>query len=140
MEVMCKELYKTSIISIDSYENRILNGRISNPFLETDISFHSTMEFIKEMEALLKDLKFPQSYFEKRKFCPVPEPTPRIAAPVAPAPKKGHLATFSLQIMFRQNTSWQGSLVWTNKRKEEHFRSVLELLLLIDSALDHIDA
>ena len=139
MEVMCEELYKTSVISIDSYENRVLTGRISNPFLVADISFHSAMEFIKEMEALLKDLNFPQSYSMKREFCPGPEQTPRVAAPIAPAPKNGRLATFSLRVKFRQNASWQGTLVWLNGKHEEHFRSVLELLLLIDSALGCIE-
>lgn len=139
MEVICEEVYKTSVISIDSYENRVLNGRISNPYLEEGISFRSTIEFIREMENLMRDLKFPQAYNERREFCTGPEPTPRDAALVAPAPKKGRLATFALRIMFRQNASWQGSLVWMNEKREECFRSVRELLLLIDSALDRID-
>ncbi|MBP3332948.1 MAG: hypothetical protein J6M35_02775 [Clostridia bacterium] len=49
--------------------------------------------------------------------------------------KEGALATFSLKILFRQNASWQGSIYWHDGRQEERFRSVLDLLLLIDSAL-----
>ncbi|MBQ6876068.1 MAG: hypothetical protein IJN46_07520 [Lachnospiraceae bacterium] len=48
---------------------------------------------------------------------------------------KGIKATFSVQILFRQNASWQGSVLWVERKIEESFRSVLELLLLIDNAL-----
>ncbi len=137
---MCEELFKTSMICIDSYENRILTGRIFNPFLNAEVFFHSTMEFIREMDALLQELQFPQSFFENREFCPVPQPLSRAAVPTAAANQKGHLATFSLRIMFRQNSSWQGSLTWMEEKQEESFRSALELLLLIDSAVDRAAA
>ena len=38
-------------------------------------------------------------------------------------------------MIFRQNASWQGSVTWLDKGREESFRSVLELLLLMDSAI-----
>jgi hypothetical protein len=41
-----------------------------------------------------------------------------------------------VRVLFRQNASWQGSLTWLEEGKEESFRSVLELLLLMHSALD----
>ncbi|MBE6598234.1 MAG: hypothetical protein E7638_02190 [Ruminococcaceae bacterium] len=49
--------------------------------------------------------------------------------------KRGKLATFTVRILFRQNTSWQGYLMWMEKGREESFRSVLELIFLMDSAL-----
>ena len=137
---MCEELFKTSLVSIDSYDSRILTGRIFNPFLDADIPFHSTMEFIREMDALLQDLQFPQSFFENREFRPAQEQKPKAAAPAAATAQKGRLATFSLRIMFRQNSSWQGSLAWMEGKLEESFRSALELLMLIDSALDRAAA
>jgi len=45
------------------------------------------------------------------------------------------VATFRLRVIFRQHTSWQGTLLWQDERQEESFRSVLELIHLIDSAL-----
>lgn len=133
---MCEELYKTSLICIDSYENHILTGRIFNAYLESEITFQSTMEFIKEMNALLGELQFPQSFFENREFHPMSELTHHAAQLTPPAAQKGRLATFTLRIMFRQNSSWQGSLSWLEGKMTESFRSALELLLLIDSALD----
>lgn len=35
----------------------------------------------------------------------------------------------------RNQYDWQGEIVWLNKRKEEKFRSSLEFIKLLDSAL-----
>ena len=47
----------------------------------------------------------------------------------------GTLATFRIRIMFRQNKSWQGSVMWLETRHEEQFRSALELLSIFQQAL-----
>ena len=39
-----------------------------------------------------------------------------------------------MRVIFRQNASWQGSVTWLEEEKEENFRSVLELVLLMHSA------
>ena len=33
--------------------------------------------------------------------------------------------------------TWQGSVTWVEEQREQHFRSALELLKLIDGALDN---
>lgn len=43
--------------------------------------------------------------------------------------------TFVVQILNTQNSTWQGTVTWTGGKKKETFRSALELLKLIDSAL-----
>ena len=49
--------------------------------------------------------------------------------------ENGKVGTFRIRIMFRQNSSWQGNITWLDGKMEESFRSVLELLILMDSAL-----
>ena len=44
--------------------------------------------------------------------------------------------TFLVQIRNTQNATWQGTVAWTDGRKQETFRSALELLLLMNSALE----
>ena len=44
--------------------------------------------------------------------------------------------TFVVEVIDQQNASWQGSVNWINTGKKEHFRSALELIRLIDSALE----
>lgn len=49
-----------------------------------------------------------------------------------PSTKK---STFIIQINNFQNATWQGTITWTNGRMAEHFRSALEMIKLIDSAV-----
>ena len=49
------------------------------------------------------------------------------------ATKQG--ATFVVKIDHCQNNSWQGRVIWADEDKTEHFRSALELLRLMDTAL-----
>lgn len=45
--------------------------------------------------------------------------------------------TFIVKIYNRKNATWQGSVTWTERQKEQYFRSALELLKMIESALDY---
>lgn len=47
--------------------------------------------------------------------------------------EQSETATFVLQIKFRQNKSWQGSVEWLEKKKTLNFRSALELINIIES-------
>lgn len=47
----------------------------------------------------------------------------------------GKIATFKVQILYRRNGSWQGSVMWLETRHEEQFRSELELMSIIYQAL-----
>lgn len=49
--------------------------------------------------------------------------------------KKKPSGTFIVRIMDYENVTWQGELVWAEKEKTQKFRSTLELLKLIDSAV-----
>lgn len=43
--------------------------------------------------------------------------------------------TFILEINDNQNQSWQGNVEWVQDQKKESFRSVMELLRLLDSTV-----
>lgn len=44
--------------------------------------------------------------------------------------------TFVVKVLDMQNSTWQGTVSWTDSGKQEHFRSALELIRLIDSTLE----
>lgn len=44
--------------------------------------------------------------------------------------------TFVVKILDRRNATWQGKVTWLEQQKTQCFRSALELLKLIDGALD----
>ena len=43
--------------------------------------------------------------------------------------------TFIVKVDNCQNGSWQGKVVWADENKTEHFRSTLELIRMIDGAM-----
>ena len=92
-------------------------------------------DLLVKMENMLDDFQLPQSFTVTRAFGPQVEP-PKEYDPEA-GKRGGKLCTFSVRIMFRQNASWQGSVTWLEGKREESFRSVLELILLMDSALEN---
>ena len=44
--------------------------------------------------------------------------------------------TFEISIKFTQNATWQGQIHWIEKNQKQNFRSALEMLKLIDEALE----
>ena len=124
---------RTSIVCIDDYKDRKLKGRIYNPFFDGEIHFESLMEFILKMDSLLDEMNFPQSFFEKRQFSKVK--SGKISSVEILRENNGAVATFHIAVLFRQNSSWQGTVTWMESGREECFRSALELLFLIDSAV-----
>ena len=125
--------YRCITVSIDSYDNSVLKGRFYNIYHKQGQRFDSLMQFLLKMEQMLDHMNYPQSFTSRRTF--VKSPDPAAAGPPAGEAGHGFLATFEIRILFRQNASWQGSLTWLEGEQEQSFRSVLELALLIDSAL-----
>ena len=48
----------------------------------------------------------------------------------------GNTTTFVVEVQYRRNATWQGTVRWIDGNKTERFRSTLELLKLMDSALN----
>lgn len=126
--------YRTTMICVDSYDNGIPVGRFYNPACSEGIPFQSLSQLLVKMEDLLDGMSLPQSFTVARTFSR--QDTDSEERDVsAGAERKGRLATFAVRILFRQNASWQGSVSWLEGEREESFRSVLELVLLMDSAM-----
>ena len=124
--------YRTSVVCVDAYDSQVMSGRIYNTFCE-GICFHSTIDFLGQMEGLLNSMRCPQPFMTKRTLTePAERPIPQ---PIDLRSQEGACATFAVRVMFRQNASWQGSILWRDRMLESRFRSVLELVGLMDDAL-----
>jgi len=124
-------------VCVDSYSDGIPVGRIYCTSLGVAENFRSTVDFLTRIEQLLSIERSPQHFNTMRTFAPVLGPLPD--PPAIMLPRVGKLATLELKILFRQNASWQGKLLWKERKQEQHFRSVLELIFLMDSALGGMD-
>ena len=131
------EEYRTTMVCIDSYQNGILSGRFFNPYLDSGQSFQSLTQFLQMMEKTLNHMALPSAFTATRTFAPPPVHDPD---PPEVKEQTGKLSTFAIRILFRQNASWQGLVTWMEGRQEQSFRSALELILLMDSALSQPQA
>ena len=50
--------------------------------------------------------------------------------------KRGDLGSFIVRVQHRQNSSWQGTLTWMEQEQTVHFRSIWEMIKLIESAIN----
>lgn len=126
-------------IGIDSYEKRTVTGRLWHGCRGEEAPFSNLMQLILLLDRILENQGFPEAQPGCKRFatpeglsCSLPAETAEPGKPSC-----GTLASFRLKILFRQNASWQGIVSWTESRQEESFRSALELIMLLDSALTH---
>ena len=126
--------FKTMFIQINSYVNGVPEGYIRHPYIEGNKRFLSLIQLIRIIDDLLDSMKFPQAFHITRSFFEdsrINNPSEQRIDEI----KNEGLANFAVKVIFRQNVSWQGTVTWIEEGREESFRSVLELIFLIDSAL-----
>ena len=120
------------LVCIDSYHDGNPRGRLYNSYTG-DSCFESLSQMLILTEEMLEELQSPQSYTACRSFSHLVEPMNTVCN--NNRIRRGTEATFELRVIFRQHTSWQGILMWLEEQQEQSFRSVLEMILLMDSAL-----
>ncbi len=125
---------RSFLIYIDSYENGVPVGQFQNPCRGETAQFQSLTQLLMKLEQSLDLENIPQSFNKVRTFFPLTGYW--LDAPDEDRPKRGKMSTFAVQILFRRNASWQGTITWIDKNKTQNFRSVLELIVLINSALE----
>ena len=152
-------------VCIDGNEKDEITGRLYSRYSEKPIPFDNMNCLLIQMDRLMDWIDFPQSYTKERKFsdtsgsiCPAEEKvggmsdkTDRIDARWhAKANREGRRmkttdeilseagkkATFVVNVQYRQNATWQGKVLWAETGRSRYFRSALELVKLIDGALD----
>lgn len=124
---------ETLIIFVDSYDNSVPAGQLYCPVEGVLKSFFGVVPLLRCIEASLDAEKRLYPFDELCGLLPGNEEGRERGGFVVPM--SGRAATFSLCIFFRRGTSWQGRVTWPEGRQSCNFRSALELLLMMDSAL-----
>ena len=122
---------RTFLLYMDTYKNDNPVGRYYNPGRGESGSFRSMTQLLLKLEQSMDEEGMPQSFQKVRTFLPLSGYTEDSGV----GSQMGRKATFAVHILFRRNASWQGSVVWLDEKKTMTFRSVLELISLIHSAL-----
>lgn len=129
------------LVCVTSYSEGEIQGTIYNDYYEKKISFISTTELINGLESLYNSLSFPQKFMETRSFgvkrlvkrARKNKEADKVYEEIA---HKDGIANFSIHVKFRMNADWQGEICWLEKGIRQNFNSTLEMIKLMDSALN----
>lgn len=123
----------TFFVSLDFYRDKNPIGTLHNIKNGTQ-DFYSLVNLIELMNEVLDDYSIP----DIRKFNETDSESiwnnDDNAEDFDLRTFKGKIATFAITVIFTQKSSWQGVVKWIEGDKELCFRSVLELISLIDNA------
>lgn len=132
------------VVCVDALRGGEPAGRLYHSYSTEAIPFASGDQMIFCMEELYNALNFPHPSTNERSFVPQQKTgthyteRDRIMKDEALLSKHGDLGTFIVRVQHRQNSSWQGRITWMEQDKTIHFRSVWELIKLMESAVDTV--
>lgn len=130
------------IACIDESPNNKKMGRLNHKYSREPVPFTDLYGLLLEADRLMDIIDFPQSSTRDRFFLDETHKrmkekgVKQVRTADEILDERGKRATFVINVLHRQNATWQGKVLWAEKGKSCCFRSALELLKLIDNALD----
>ena len=137
---------------IESDDNADYQGLIYHQYADNPIAFDGMTDFMMKLEELFDEWDFPQrglaprvfkkgtrddiGYKKKKLSDKLPIEVISEAKGVRNVQnKKGKLGTFVIQVVYRQDATWQGHVIHQEKNEKIDFVSALELIKIMDRAL-----
>lgn len=130
------------VLCVNSRIGENIEGKLYHGYSKEGISFIGYEEILKIAERFFNELGFPHmgtsdrdvngrvhSYNKKEGMARVLKDEEMLA-------RHGDMGTFVIRVQHRQHSSWQGRVTWLEEDKSVYFRSALELIKIIDGALD----
>lgn len=133
------------VMCVDHRDEEGIAGRLYHGYQREGFPFRNLWEMLEEMERLFDDIRFPFSSTDSRSFTEEGQETrarqerTRIMKDGDLLSRHGDFGTFIIRVQHRQNSSWQGSITWTEQNRTIYFRSVWEMVKLIESAMDTVE-
>ena len=134
------------IVRLECHGTEIL-GEFRHLYVKDSEEFNSISEFIYKLELMLEQMNVPQSTTNCRKGWGDPQKCKHGDDTIAPKREWRFLEEpsmigmgkpgwyFLLHIRYRCNSSWQGEIRWLRKNCTMIFRSVLELLMVLENTM-----
>jgi len=139
------------VLCVERYTGFDLEGEFYHGYSTEPVVFKTAGELLTRLENLFDLLNFPYAAMNPRGFSEEKSKVRTVERPYSYNWKKeekkrvmsdkdilskhGDEGTFIVRVQQRQNSSWQGRITWVDKDKTVYFRSVWEMMKLIDSAL-----
>jgi len=127
------------VICVDSMDSAGFHGRLYHRYQAEPVLFNSMDSMLMEMERVFDGLNFPrrgdrQRMFIKRNSVQT-EYGERLMTDEELLEKHGQQQTFIVRVQHRQNNSWQGQITWAEKNIKLNFRSIWEMVHLMEDAI-----
>ena len=132
---------------IRTCDNGLIVGELHSKYLPAPYEFFDLMQMIEKMEEIFDEKRFPEAFLSPRILNPMKmegknkssfdraDVMMDMKRVVEQTSQNGMKCTFEISVKFRQNATWQGTILWIEKNLKQNFRSVLEMLKLMDEAL-----
>lgn len=128
-------------VCVDSTEGGHLSGRIYSRHISEPLSFYDAGNLVLLIEDILDEQRFPQAFQRIRIFAtresavaPVSDPENCLSDDVVRA-VSGKIATFEVNVLTRQSSTWQGVVDWLDGNPPRPFSSDLQFLRLVDERM-----
>ena len=135
------------VICIDEYQqNGAATGRLYHRYQKNPSVFYELTQALLMMEEVFDRIGYPFSGTENRYFntkMPPHRQQQKIKRKLSDEEmlnNNGDKGTFIVRVEQRQHSSWQGRVTWVEENKTVSFRSALELIKLMDGALEEASA
>lgn len=131
------------VLCIDGIDSYGCSGMFWHAYSAEPVRFSSLGEMLFRMEALFDRLNFPRRGNSERNFVESGAHTGRrpekeeekVMSDQELLNHKGSQETFIVRVQHRQNNTWQGRITWADKNKTLTFRSIWEMVHLMENAL-----
>lgn len=133
------------VLCVDRYGGGTIEGRMYHGYQKENIHFYGYEKVIKIAEGLFNALGFPfmgtgdRDIHGNIRSCDRTEGMERVLSEEELLKKHGDKGTFVIRVRHRQHSSWQGEITYLEEDKSVCFRSLLELIKIIDNILDETE-
>ena len=136
-------------ICVEKKEGGDYIGLLWHQYSDNPIEFNGVSDMLMLMDDLYDEWDFPQRGLDKREFNKskdtqlmnadpdnlVIDKVQQEAGVKNVQNKKGTLSTFMVQVKFRQNATWQGTVIHSESNTKKDFESAMELVDIMDKAM-----
>ena len=134
------------VLCVDRISGDMIEGCFYHSYSTEPVPFSGTRELTLRMEKLYDYLHFPFPGTNQRSFFTAEAPSRltkeriKVMTDDELLTKHGDIGTFIVRVQHRQNSTWQGRITWMEEDKTVQFRSIWEMIKLIEGAVDHVSS
>lgn len=135
------------VMCVDHMAKNQPEGRFYHAYSREGAEFESVEQLLARLEQFYNWINYPYPGTNERTFiqnrqdrtpCVSLTERTKIMKDEELLSRHGELGTFIIRVQQRQNSSWQGRITWMDRNQTVRFRSIWELIKLVDNALDTV--